>query len=246
MKIRLLSYNIQHCRDYMRSKKEGREIIDFDLIAQAIKSQNADIVVLNEVRDKGNHPDYTEQTKILAEKAGFEYFRFGEAIRLQPDLPYGNALLSKYPIAGFDVIKIPDPAVKDENAYYETRCIMRAKIKTGEKYITVFGTHFGLANSEQKNAANTVITLLDRCDVPHVLMGDFNMEPDNEKLQPIYERLTDTAEYFKEAKLSFPSDNPNRKIDFIFVSKDLKVTYADIPDIIASDHRMVVADIEIV
>lgn len=103
-----------------------------------------------------------------------------------------------------------------------------------------------MANSEQRNAVNTVISLLDKCDAPHVLMGDFNMEPDNEKLQPIYDRLTDTAVYFKKAKLSFPSDNPNRKIDYIFVSKDLKVTYADIPDIIASDHRMVVADIEIV
>jgi endonuclease/exonuclease/phosphatase family metal-dependent hydrolase len=125
MKIRLLNFNIQHCRDYMRSQKEGREIIDFDLIANAIKSQNADIVVLNEVRNQGNHPDYTDQAKILADKAGFEYYRFGEAIKLEPDLPYGNALLSKHPIAEFDVIKIPDPPVKDEDAYYESRAIMR-------------------------------------------------------------------------------------------------------------------------
>lgn len=245
MKIRLISFNIQHCRDFIRSKQEGREVIDFDLIAEAIKSQNADIAVLNEVRGKGSHPDYKNQAKILAEKAGFEYYRFGEAIKLKPDLPYGNALLSKYPIAGFDVIKIPDPELKDENAYYESRSIMRALVNIGEKQVTVFGTYFGLANSEQKNAVNTVISLLDMCDLPHVLMGDFNMKPDNEKLKPIYDRLTDTANYFRESKLSFPSDNPVCKIDYIFVSKDIKVIHADIPDVVASDHRMVAADVDV-
>jgi len=245
MKIRLLSYNIQHCRDYLRSKKEGREILDFDLIAGAIKSQNADVAVLNEVRGEGSHPDYLDQTKILAENAGFGYYRFGEAIKLPPDLPYGNALLSKHPIAEFEVIKIPDPPVKDENAYYESRCIMRARIKIGEKELTVFGSHFGLARSEQKNAVTAAVELLDGCDTPHVLMGDFNMEPNNEKLLTIYERMADTAEFFGEVKYSFPSDNPTRKIDYIFVSLDLKVLFADIPCIVASDHRMVVADIEL-
>lgn len=245
MKIRFISFNIQHCRDHLRSRAEGRDIIDFDLIASAIKSQDPDIVVLNEVRNKGSNPDYTDQAKKLAEKAGCKYYRFGEAIRFLPDLPYGNALLSNHPIEEFEVIKIPDPPVKDEDAYYESRAIMRAKIKVGEKFITVFGTHMGLANSEQKNAVETVVSLLDKCDQPHVLMGDFNMQPDNEKLKPIYARLIDTAQYFAQPKLSFPSDNPSIKIDYIFVSNELKVTYADIPDIVASDHRMVVADIEL-
>ena len=71
------------------------------------------------------------------------------------------------------------------------------------------------------------------------------MEPTNENLTPIYDRLTDTAEYFMGTKLSFPSDKPDRRIDYIFVSKDIKVTYSDIPEIVASDHRMVVADVEI-
>jgi endonuclease/exonuclease/phosphatase family metal-dependent hydrolase len=45
-------------------------------------------------------------------------------------------------------------------------------------------------------------------------------------------------------KLSFPSDNPSVKIDYIFVSKDLKVQSADIPTIISSDHRPHIAAIE--
>lgn len=81
----------------------------------------------------------------------------------------------------------------------------------------------------------------DRC----VLMGDFNVEPDNLVLQPIKEKLFDTAKEFDFPKFSFPSDVPNVKIDYIFVSKDIKVKAADIPNIIASDHRPHTAIIEI-
>ena len=77
-----------------------------------------------------------------------------------------------------------------------------------------------------------------------MLMGDFNALPDATVLKPLYEKLNDTAAYFDGEKLSFPSDVPDRKIDYIFVSKDLTVVSADIPDIVASDHRPHTAEIE--
>ena len=76
-------------------------------------------------------------------------------------------------------------------------------------------------------------------------MGDFNMEPDNQILSPIMQALQDAAKFFSEPKLSFPSDAPNVKIDYIFVSDDLKVEHADIPEIISSDHRPHVAIVEL-
>ena len=78
-----------------------------------------------------------------------------------------------------------------------------------------------------------------------MLMGDFNMQPDNELLNPIREKLYDTANKFDEPKLSFPSDNPEIKIDYIFTSNDLNVISADIPAIVSSDHRPHLATIEL-
>ena len=74
-------------------------------------------------------------------------------------------------------------------------------------------------------------------------MGDFNVTPDNPLLAPIYARMRDTAEAFDEPKLSWPSDAPTEKIDYIFVSPDAKVIAADIPAIVASDHRPHIAQI---
>ena len=69
-------------------------------------------------------------------------------------------------------------------------------------------------------------------------MGDFNVTPDNPVLNPIKEKMKDASVGFCENTPTWPSDKPEIKIDYIFVSNDLKVEWACIPEIIASDHRV--------
>ncbi len=42
---------------------------------------------------------------------------------------------------------------------------------------------------------------------------------------------------FSDNLLSFPSDNRECKIDYIFISHDIEIDSADIPEIVSSDHR---------
>jgi endonuclease/exonuclease/phosphatase family metal-dependent hydrolase len=56
--------------------------------------------------------------------------------------------------------------------------------------------------------------------------------------------MKDCSDIIPGPALSFPSDKPDRKIDYIFVSPDIRVTYAEVPPIVASDHRPHIADIE--
>ena len=152
---------------------------------------------------------------------------------------YGNGLLSRVPVESAEMIMIPDPKPRKYDGYYETRCLLKAKLTNG---LTVLVTHFGLNPDEQENAVETVLSHLpeNRC----VLMGDFNMRPENPILNPIRQRLYDTAQLFPAPKLSFPSDAPTMKLDYIFVSDDLRVHSADIPPIVSSDHRPHTATIE--
>jgi endonuclease/exonuclease/phosphatase family metal-dependent hydrolase len=76
-------------------------------------------------------------------------------------------------------------------------------------------------------------------------MGDFNVRPENPVLDPIRKRMKDTAEAFTAPKSSFPSDAPKSKIDYIFVSPDIEIVCADIPPIVASDHRPHTATLQI-
>ena len=236
MKIKMMSFNTQHCLNF-----NTREI-DFDIMADTIRTCGADIIGLQEMRDAGPDPEYRAQAKILGEKLGYPYYYFAEAIRFDGVNPYGNALISRYPIIAAETIRIPDPEPKQYDGYYETRCLLKATIDAGPG-LTVLVSHFGLNPDEQENAVAAVL-----CQIPEgpcVLMGDFNMEPDNPILEPLTRRLWDTAKAFSAPKCSFPSDRPTVKIDYIFVTGDVEVKSADIPGIISSDHRPHVAEIEL-
>ena len=200
---------------------------------------------MNEVRGLGEDTEwFQEQAKEIADRLGMYYY-FAPAINFNGRGPYGNAFVSKYPILQCENIPIPDPEEKREGHYYETRCILKAVIDFAGRPVTVFVTHFGLSPEEAMNASETVVKSVSAVSTPKILMGDFNLTPESPILDPIRIVLADTADVFDKPKLSFPSDDPNVKIDYIFVSDDIKILSADIPEIIASDHRPYVAVLDI-
>ena len=231
-----MSFNTQHCLNY----KE--RVIDFSIMAETIKSCGADIVGLNEMRDKGEAEYYTAQTEELSRLTGLEHFFFAKAIDVKGNNPYGNGILSRYPIISAETIPVPSPKPEEREAsgYYESRCLLKARLECG---LTVLVIHFGLNPDEQRLAVKAVLENLEseKC----ILMGDFNVTPDNEVLAPIRARMNDAAEAFREPLLSFPSDEPKIKIDYIFLSHDIDLLEADIPAIVASDHRPHTAEIEL-
>lgn len=230
--IRFMVYNTQHCLNYLK------RYIDYPLIAEIINNMDCSFVGLNEIRGEGPEEGYDDQTAILSSLTNMPYSCFGEAIKMKGNLPYGNAFISKLPIIKAEVIPVPDPEVKNEGGYYETRCLIKVKLECG---LTILVIHFGLNPSERRNAVATVLENLE--DEKCILMGDFNSEPDDPIIAPLKEKLFDTSELFDEPKLSFPSDKPRIKIDYIFTTKDLKVNFADIPAIVGADHRPYVAEI---
>ncbi len=236
--MRIMSFNTQHCLNFLEQK------IDYECMANAILKCEADIVGLNEMYDimpvpTEENKQLGSQTKKLAELTGLDNYYFARAITALPLGEYGNGFISRYPIASSQTIMIPDPVKKIPDGYYETRCILKAVLENG---LTVLVTHFGLCPNEQENAVNTLLEHIK--DKKCILMGDFNITPDNELLKPIREKMKDTSVLFDEAKLSWPSDKPQKKIDYIFVSPDIEIAYADIPALIASDHRPHLAEIK--
>ena len=235
--MKIMSFNIQYCKNFITGE------IDFQAVADAIIYENPDIVGLNEVRGKGLDDGYENQTKILSELTGMKYFYFAKALDVKGVNPYGNAVLSRIPIVAADTVCVPNPVPNPNSEYYkyyEPRCVLKAKLENG---LTCVITHFGLNADERANAVKTVLSLLEneKC----TLMGDFNTPPDNPDLTPIRKRMNDAADLFELPLLSYPSDNPNVKIDYIFVSPDIEIITADIPEMIASDHRPHTAEINI-
>ena len=232
--MKIMTFNTQHCQNYVEKK------IDYEIMANAIKSIDPDVIVLNEMRDIGDAPGYEAQTRILAELCGMKHFYFAKAIDVYDvSSPYGNAIMSKLPFDTVETVKIPMPKEKTGKRCYESRCLLKAKLKCG---LWVLGIHAGLNPDEHELAIQAVLDNVqnEKC----IVMGDFNMRPEN----PLFERfngiLTDVAVKFGSPLLSFPSDLPTKKIDYIFTTPDVKIISADIPSIIASDHRPHTAEID--
>ena len=83
--MKIMSFNTQHCLNYLEQK------IDFQIMADAILACEADIVGLNEMRNSGEYEDYVDQTGILSELTGLENHYFAQAIRFHGGKnPYGK------------------------------------------------------------------------------------------------------------------------------------------------------------
>lgn len=233
--MKIMTFNIQHCLDYKN------RVIDFDIFADFIKKHSPDVCGLNEVRGEGPAKDYTDQTNILGDKTGLNRY-FGEAIKVNKTSPYGNAILSCYEIRSAETIKIPDPILKTEPVSHETRCIIKAVINIDGKDICFLVTHMGLAKKERKNAVKSICGILDSTDLPVILMGDFNAEPDDAVFEPIRERLSDAQNKSDNAEIkTYPSDKPEVKIDYIFY-RGLECINSHTITEVCSDHLPIIAE----
>lgn len=235
--MKVMTFNIQHALDYKK------QVIDFDLFINAIKKHDADFCGLNEVRGSGFLKGYTDQTKKIADALGYHRY-FGKAVMVRGLAPYGNAVISKMPLNSVETVKIPDPDADNEinrdgePVHYESRCIIKSIIEADGKEICILVTHFGLARSERINAVNKLCEIIDCTDLPIILMGDFNTEPNDGILTPLLDRLKSVDDM---SKPSFPSDKPKIRIDYILY-RNLECIKSEIINEVYSDHLPITAE----
>lgn len=165
--VKILTYNIHHWRGV-------DDCVDVACVAKAIAETRADVVGLNEVF----HPLTTEgKTRDLFSKMAA---RLGMAFAFGPTNsysdwgyvagPYGNGLLSRYPIRHAQTILLP----KTEGHY--RRAVLRAELAVGRETWAVYVTHLNhLSESVRDRETAALLEIVARFnDHLHLLVGDFN------------------------------------------------------------------------
>ena len=228
-----MTFNIQHALDF------SKKIIDTDLFAKAITDNDADICGLNEVRGNGPLEGYTDQTNAIADAIGYNRY-FAQTIKVEGTSPYGNALVSKYPIIKTETIKISKVRIKTPFAYHEPRCILKSVVEVNGKNICIMVCHMGLSNGERKMAVKSICRLLESINMPVILMGDFNTTPDDKVLKPLFNIMNSVD----ASEPTYPSDNPNVKIDYIFF-RDIEFIKSETIRKIYADHLPITAEFKI-
>ena len=243
MELRIMTYNILHGMYYALWLTEKRAEIDLSGTAGTIREVGADICALNEVRGAGLTAEYTAQADAIGGYLGFHHV-FGRSIYVGGTEPYGNGLVSRYPIASSEVIPIPDPIVDGRVPDgVESRSVLRCTFDfAGGKHLTVLATHFGLSLPERENAAALCRKLLETEENPTILLGDFNSTPDEGILWRLRRDYRSVGDF---RKCTFPTDKPNIRIDYIFLNDRVALRRHGIGPTSASDHLPVWADVQI-
>ncbi len=238
MQIKVVSWNIWQGYHL-------KEVISF------LTKSNADVIGLQEVIEK----DGTNIAAVIAKELSYEcaYHRAIDKTRL--GFPQGNAILSKYPIEKSIPHMLSDMSFYKDTAETEPRLAVEAKINIKDKLLTVFTVHLAYShkfqNSEMRNLqVDNLIKLLS--DTRTVLIGDFNSHPDSSYMAKLSDVMVNTDkdlttptwtiypfdyEGFKETEL-------RHRLDYIFVSKDIKVDSFKVEDSKGSDHLPISSIIE--
>jgi endonuclease/exonuclease/phosphatase family metal-dependent hydrolase len=240
--IRFMTYNIHH--------GEGIDsVIDISRISKLILENEIDIATLQEVDRGVLRTGRIDIPGLFSAQTDMNY-SFYKNINYQGG-EYGNCILSKFPI------------LKDTNLHYtmlregEQRGLLQTVINIEGICITVMNTHLDYREDDSERVSNVVQifeVMENYLGLPLIIAGDFNDDPESRIHLQMKEKFIDVWEYLNdEPGLTYPTENPNKRIDYIFIKKqnEQKEEVRMIPtkifvlESIASDHLPVIVEFEI-
>ena len=225
--IKLMTYNIHY-------GVGTDDVFNLQRVIDTIKTQNPDIIALNEVDHIMPRTAFQKQDEILENAFGYEAV-YGPNINF--GAKYGNMLISKYPILSWTNHRLPR-----KGRFAEPRGLIEAKLDVDGQELKVFVTHLSINRKERKKQMDFIEAYIKTVSEPIILMGDFNELPDSSEMKKITNILEDTA---TQEYGTFPADGATARIDYIFVSSNIIVKDNQVIESQASDHLPVIAKIYI-
>lgn len=242
--MRLTTFNVLHGR----SPADQR--VDLDRFAGAVRELEADVLALQEV-DRGQERSHTaDLTQVAAEATGARDYRFAPALSGSPGAwsaagaaepagtpQYGVALVSRYPVTGWQVVRLPAlrPAVpvlfpgrrRPVVVRDEPRVAVVAQVAAPGGALTVACTHLSFIPWWNLVQLRRLARSLAGRE-PLVLMGDLNLGPAAAARVTGLDPLADGATY--------PADAPAEQIDHILGRGVRATSPGEVRCLPVSDH----------
>jgi endonuclease/exonuclease/phosphatase family metal-dependent hydrolase len=129
------------------------------------------------------------------------------------------------------------------------RGIVWAQLSIGGQPVGVVGSHLSLRRQDRVREAEHLVAAASRLSGTVLVAGDFNERPTG----PVWQRLhrEGFADHGSRSWLTFPSDDPVKRIDAVLVRGPARVVSHGDPGLptdmlaAASDHRPVLAELEL-
>lgn len=224
--LRVMTYNIRHGQGL-------DDLVSLERVAMNIVAAGADLCGIQELDKYLPRSGWQHQAKKIAKLCGMHYV-FANNISYPLLAAYGNAILSRWPITASNHYPLPGTG--------ESRGLLKAVITRGQEQIDFFTTHLGLKPAERVDQVLAINQIINQCQSPVILTGDFNEGVDGEAVGLILDNnLQHCLPADKNLLPTFPATNPQTQIDFIFAGQPWQVEDVWAIDSGASDHRPLVA-----
>jgi endonuclease/exonuclease/phosphatase family metal-dependent hydrolase len=215
--------------------RQGPWEVRLGLIRREVEALAPDLMGLQEVLKWGE----SDQAREIGEGFGL-HATFGSAWEIGGGVHFGNALLSRWPVAESHVFQLP--GAEDSG---ETRALLYAKVEAPFGPIPVFVTHLNWKLHQGSIRLQQVAFIADKVAAlapvaaggyPPIVMGDFNAEPASDEIRFLkgYHAHEGRSVYFADAWTfggdgsaghTFARDNgfarraheESRRLDYIWV-----------------------------
>ncbi len=234
--LRVMSYNIHHANP---PSKEG--VIDLDAIIETIKTEDPDLVALQEIDVNTQRSGQGNQAQRIGDALRMHVF-FGKAINFESG-EYGVAILSKFPITDSKIHKLRSSP--DTNGEPRVLATVKVALPDGSA-ILFYSTHLDAqkADTNRLLQIEDINTITSKETLPLIIAGDFNAIAGTPVIDSLDRHFKRTCE---SCAPTIPVNAPEKAIDFIAFRPKNKFSVKDhrvISKTYASDHLPILAIIE--
>lgn len=264
--LRILDWNVRHFVEngkmYDRPYAVRRKIFAY------IQQMDPDVIMMQEFMEINSRDQYSNLK--LFDSLGYKYYYLpGDEFQVHSGLTsiFGTAIVSKTPIS--DTQRFHFPSAPTESIIFGTINFNGRKVRLASMHLASLDlgapdNHSEFYGRVDKNfllrktrlekikfndsiharQAEFVRELLDKCQDPVILSGDFNSVPGSYTYHKIKDNLQDC--FIKKGYgfgRTFSGLSPTLRIDYILVNRQFKVRQYTSPAMYLSDHFPLVADL---
>ncbi|MDZ4827045.1 MAG: endonuclease/exonuclease/phosphatase family protein [Actinomycetota bacterium] len=197
------------------------------------RTLDADILALQEVDQRVIRSWFVDQPALIGRRLGQQV-----ATARAKRTPVGgwqcNAICARGPLTEVEIVPLPGGPDDEE------RVVLLATVNLPGAVLSVACTHLQHRGGAPAQLTAALDALATRPQ-PRIIAGDFNLGAD--VVEP---ELSRRGYRPAETGPTFPATNPRTRIDWIAVEGDLEIVRTSVPQPLISDHRPVVADVEVV
>ena len=235
--MRFLLYNICYAtgpkmHDYVRSSRRNLERISLFL-----RGVEPDLVGLIEVDQGSYRTGGVNQAERLAEALGHYHshsVKYGKESwwRHVPVMKQqGNAFLTR-------------DRIRNETFHFFERGMKRLVIELELEHVVVYLAHLSLGARTRHHQLNALYDLVKKTNRPCVVAGDFNMLWGEREID-LFLAASGLQNANTRGLPTYPSSNPQRHLDFVLHSPEIRIRKFRVPQVYYSDHLPVVVDFDV-